>query len=62
MTNRLVKHFKEVINYEFTAYMENSLDQIALNQQEWKIVLDTFFAKFSQQLYVAEQDPQDEGM
>lgn len=62
VTNRLVKNFKELMNYEFTAYMENSLDQIALNQQEWKIVLDTFFDKLSQQLYVAEQDPQDGGM
>lgn len=62
MIHRLVKSFKELMNYEFTANMENSLDHIALNQQEWKIVLDTFFDKLSQQLYIAEQDLQDGGM
>lgn len=62
VTNRLEENFCELMNYDFTAKMENTLDQVAVNQQEWKNVLDEFFCKFSQQLKNAEKDPKDGGM
>lgn len=62
VTDRLEENFCELMNYDFTAKMEDILDQVAVNQQEWKSVLDEFFGKFSQQLENAEKDPEEGGM
>ena len=50
------------MNYDFTAQMENSLDQVANHEAEWKAVLDHFFSDFTQQLDKAEKDPEEGGM
>lgn len=62
VTDRLEENFRELMNYDFTARMENGLDQVANNQAEWKAVLDEFFAEFSEQLEIAEKDPEEGGM
>ncbi|MGL9735645.1 MAG: type I DNA topoisomerase [Symbiopectobacterium sp.] len=62
VTDRLEENFRELMNYDFTARMESSLDQVANNQAAWKGVLDEFFAEFSQQLEKAEMDPEAGGM
>ncbi|MCW0311279.1 DNA topoisomerase 1 [Pantoea ananatis] len=62
VTDRLEENFRELMNYDFTAHMESSLDQVANNQAEWKAVLDRFFSDFSQQLEQAEKDPEEGGM
>ncbi|CUX96988.1 type I DNA topoisomerase [Candidatus Hoaglandella endobia] len=62
VTDCLEENFHELMNYDFTAKMEDKLDQVAASEQEWKSVLDTFFEKFSQQLEKAKKDPQDGGM
>ncbi|SFM95580.1 DNA topoisomerase-1 [Izhakiella capsodis] len=62
VTDRLENNFRELMNYDFTAHMEDSLDQVANNEAQWKSVLDKFFSDFSQQLGQAEKDPQDGGM
>ncbi|MBG6245128.1 DNA topoisomerase I subunit omega [Candidatus Symbiopectobacterium sp. 'North America'] len=62
VTDRLEENFRELMNYDFTARMESSLDQVANNQAEWKGVLDEFFAEFSQQLEKAEMGPEAGGM
>lgn len=62
VTDRLKENFSELMSYDFTAKMEETLDQVANNQQNWKSVLDAFFSKFSQQLKNAEQNPVEGGM
>ena len=62
VTDRLEENFRELMNYDFTARMENNLDQVANNQAKWKAVLDNFFSDFSQQLEQAEKDPEEGGM
>ncbi|WP_447883746.1 type I DNA topoisomerase [Serratia fonticola] len=62
VTDRLEENFRELMNYDFTARMEDGLDQVANNQAEWKAVLDEFFAEFSEQLETAEKDPEEGGM
>ncbi|WP_367680450.1 type I DNA topoisomerase [Candidatus Fukatsuia anoeciicola] len=62
VTDRLEKNFHELMNYDFTARMENRLDQIANNQAKWKTVLDVFFSEFNAQLIEAEKDPEEGGM
>lgn len=62
VTDRLEENFRELMNYDFTAQMENSLDQVANHEAEWKAVLDHFFSDFTQQLDKAEKDPEEGGM
>ncbi|WAT10921.1 type I DNA topoisomerase [Rouxiella badensis] len=62
VTDRLEDNFRELMNYDFTARMEDGLDEVANNKAEWKGVLDDFFTQFSQQLEIAEKDPEEGGM
>ena len=62
VTDRLEENFRELMNYDFTARMEDGLDEVANNRAEWKAVLDEFFVDFSEQLETAEKDPEEGGM
>lgn len=46
ITEYLDKFFHGVINVKFTAYMENRLDEIADNKDEWHSVIDSFWNGF----------------
>lgn len=46
----LVKHFPEIVDYEFTAAMENDLDAIATGDAEWKPIIKKFYVPFKKQL------------
>jgi DNA topoisomerase-1 len=39
VTDRLEENFRDLMNYDFTAQMEDRLDQVANHQAEWKEVL-----------------------
>ncbi len=56
VTERLVENFQELMDYDFTANMENSLDDIAQGNKNWLNVLDDFYKKFTQQLEKAHGD------
>jgi DNA topoisomerase-1 len=43
----LEKEFSDLIDYSFTAHMEQSLDKIALGQDNWKNVLRSTWASYS---------------
>lgn len=60
VNDRLVENFSDLLSYDFTAQMEERLDQIASGAQDWKGVLDQFYANFVAQLDKAEK-PQEEG-
>ncbi|MGC6359298.1 type I DNA topoisomerase [Bisgaard Taxon 45] len=62
VTDRLNQSFAELMNYDFTANMENVLDQIAKGEKDWKSELNQFFKDFSQQLSQAELDELEGGM
>ena len=49
VTDRLEANFRELMNYDFTAQMEDSLDEVASHKAEWKKVLDSFFSDFTNQ-------------
>jgi hypothetical protein len=55
VTDRLEENFRELMNYDFTAQMEDRLDQVANHEAEWKKVLDSFFGDFSRQLDQAKE-------
>lgn len=62
VTERLVESFSNLMSYDFTAQMENSLDEIAEGELEWKVQLDNFYRNFKATLDKAESDAAEGGM
>ena len=46
----LVENFKDIINVEFTADIENSFDEIAEGKEPWKQVIREFYTPFEQEV------------
>ena len=46
----LVQHFPQVVDYKFTAQMENNLDEIALGHKKWPPVIREFYEPFHKNL------------
>lgn len=46
VTDLLVNHFAEIIDYKFTAEMENNLDNIAAGKKDWVPVIKDFYFPF----------------
>ena len=46
----LVENFKEIINVEFTADIENQFDEIAEGKEPWKQVIREFYTPFEQEV------------
>ena len=56
VTDLLQKYFASIINVDFTAIMEDDLDKIATQNQDWHKLISTFYDKFLPQLKVANGD------
>ena len=52
----LVESFTNVVSEEFTAEMEDKFDNIALGKQEWKKVIEEFYAPFKVDLDKANKE------
>ena len=46
VTDMLVKHFPDIVDYKFTAEMEESLDDIAEGKKKWVPVIRDFYTPF----------------
>ena len=42
----LVKHFPNIVDYQFTAQMEKNLDEIAEGTKDWQPIIATFYSPF----------------
>ena len=62
VTDRLVESFSGLMDFGFTASMEENLDQIARGKQQWINTLDNFYEGFSEQLLKANKPSEDGGM
>ena len=60
VTNRLNDNFPNIMEYGFTASIEDELDAISAGEKNWKEMLNEFYRKFVQQLDKA--DAQEGGM
>ncbi len=60
VTERLTENFTDLMDFSFTARMEEALDDVASGDKNWKQVLDGFYAGFVQKL--AESRSEDGGM
>lgn len=54
-TNLMKEHFKKIVDAEFTASMEKSLDLVETGEKEWESILEEFYGDFSQTLENAEK-------
>ncbi len=46
----LVEHFPKIVDYEFTAQMEENLDAIARGEKDWQPIIATFYHPFKENL------------
>lgn len=56
VTERLKESFPDLMDYSFTARMEDSLDEVAEGERNWRELLDTFYGEFRQELEAAESE------
>ncbi len=60
VTERLVESFSDLLDYSFTANMEESLDDVAEGDLSWLDLLNDFYREFRKKLEIAES--KDSGM
>jgi len=56
VTERLVESFTDLMDYDFTANMEDRLDDVAQGRMKWRELLDRFYNEFSKTLLKAQND------
>ena len=56
VTERLIESFDDIMDYEFTANLENNLDRVARGELDWKNVLDDFYNTFQKDLISASDE------
>lgn len=54
VTERLVESFDDLLDYGFTANMEEALDVVAQGGKDWRALLNEFYAGFSKKLEQAQ--------
>jgi DNA topoisomerase-1 len=54
VTERLVENFEDLMDYGFTAGLEEALDEVAVGSKQWKKVLGDFYKDFRKKLTAAE--------
>lgn len=52
----LVEHFTSIVDYEFTAKMEKTLDEIAEGKIEWRPMLEAFYKPFHANIEVKKKE------
>ena len=53
VAERLIESFHDIMDYDFTANLENSLDEVANGEADWRNVLDNFYKSFQNDLISA---------
>ncbi|MDO6535474.1 type I DNA topoisomerase [Alteromonas stellipolaris] len=62
VNDRLMENFDDLMSFDFTANMEQQLDDIAEGNKDWKDVLNLFYSDFYGKLLNAEKAPEEGGM
>lgn len=52
----LVKNFPKIVDYDFTAHMEDDLDEVALGHKKWQSVMTDFYGPFATKLSDVEKN------
>lgn len=56
VTELLEEYFKDILNKEFTAKMEERLDEVEEGKEDWKQLIANFYEGFEKELKVAEEE------
>ena len=56
VTNLLKEHFADIVNYDFTAGLEDDLDKIADGKKDWQPVIASFYKPFKANLMTKEKE------
>ena len=56
VAERLIESFDDIMDYEFTANLENNLDKVARGELDWRNVLDDFYGAFQKDLISASNE------
>ena len=56
ISDRLLKSFKNIMDYWFTAEMEKSLDEVAEGKASWKKLLENFYTDFNKSKELATKE------
>ena len=60
VTNFLTKHFGDILDYQFTAKVENKFDVIAQGNMQWQEMLGEFYSQFHPRVVAAEDVSREE--
>ncbi len=52
----MMQYFSEIVDYSFTARMEEDLDKISTGEAEWVTVMDEFYGPFAKKVEKAQED------
>ncbi len=55
VTDLLVEHFPEIVDLDFTAQMEDQLDQVAAGEHEWVPMVRDFYTPFAEKVSEGKQ-------
>ncbi len=58
----LVEHFKDVIDYQFTAHVEDEFDNVAEGKLPWQKMIDNFYVDFHKKISEAEGTEAEKGL
>lgn len=56
VNNIVSEYFKQIVNIEFTAQMENNLDYIEEGQEKWENIVNNFFTPLKKDIEIAEKE------
>ena len=56
VNNLMSEYFKEIVDVEFTAAMENKLDSVEEGKESWKKIVDEFFIPVKKSIDIAEKE------
>ncbi len=56
VVERLVENFDDLMDFGFTAQMEENLDEVAMGHANWKKTLDDFYKTFKKKLTAAQSE------
>jgi len=56
VNNILSEYFKQIVDIEFTAQMENNLDYIEEGQEKWQDIVNDFFTPLKEDIEIAEKE------
>lgn len=55
VTDLMIENFKDIVDIEFTAHMEDEIEEVADGDVEWKDVIRSFYGPFKKSLDEAEE-------